>query len=88
MEKIMDHLGNTYDTLQEMCEVYGVSVNCYTKRIQRGASKRDALTMPSDKRFYKYNGHIFLCKSGLLAYAGLTERNSIRLLIRSKKYSS
>lgn len=85
MEKIMDHLGNTYDTLQEMCEVYGVSVNCYTKRIQRGASKRDALTMPSDKRFYKYNGHIFLSKSGLLAYAGLTESEFYKIADKVKK---
>ena len=85
MEKITDHLGNTYDTLQEMCEVYGVSVNCYTKRIQRGASKRDALTMPSDKRFYKYNGHIFLSKSGLLAYAGLTESEFYKIADKVKK---
>lgn len=85
MEKITDHLGNTYETLKDMCAEYGVSVNCYTKRMQRGVSKRDALTMPCDKHYYKYNGHIFLSKSGLLAYAGLNEGEFYKIADKVKK---
>ena len=29
------------------------------------------LTIPCNRRFYKYKGHIFTHKEGLLAYAGL-----------------
>lgn len=69
--KVFDHLGNEYPTLRAMCSAYGTTASCYLKRIERGASKRDALTIPCNRRFYKYKGHIFTHKEGLLAYAGL-----------------
>lgn len=53
--------------------------------MQRGASKRDALTMPCDKHYYKYNGHIFLSKNGLLAYAGLNEGEFYKIADKVKK---
>jgi len=67
-----DHLGEEHPSLKAMCEHYGISMSLYLNRRYNGASKRDALTLPiRRKRYYKYKGHIFKNKEGLLAYAGL-----------------
>lgn len=73
--KVFDHLGNEYPTLRAMCSAYGTTAACYLKRIERGASKRDALTVPTNRHFYKYQGHIFKNKAGLMAYAGVAEND-------------
>lgn len=70
-DSIQDHLGNSYPTLSAMCLAYGTTSSRYLKRREKGLSKRDALTIPCNRRFYKYKGHIFTHKEGLLAYAGL-----------------
>ena len=68
-----DHLGNSYPSISVMCKHYGISIAAYTYRINNGWSKKNALTIPwGRRRHYKYRGHIFTCKEGLLAYAGLT----------------
>ena len=39
-----DHLGNTYDSLEAMCDTYNISVEEYLKRIQKHWTLEDALT--------------------------------------------
>lgn len=71
-----DHLGEEYPSLKAMCEHYGISMSLYLNRRYNGASKRDALTLPiRRKRYYKYQGHIFKNKAGLMAYAGIAEND-------------
>lgn len=85
MTQVTDHKGNTYPSLKDMCDAYKISVNCFTKRLQRGATKREALTLPPDKNYYKYHGHIFVSKFGLLAYAGLNESEYCKIADQVKK---
>lgn len=40
---IMDHLGNVYNTVTEMCKHYGISLTLYMKRRERGKSIEEAL---------------------------------------------
>lgn len=41
-----DHLGNTYESLNEMCRAYGITRWMYQSRIENGWSVKDALTKP------------------------------------------
>lgn len=44
--KYKDHLGNRYDTLEEMCNHYNIRVQTYINRRNRGWSLEGALTRP------------------------------------------
>lgn len=41
-----DHLGNKYIQTKQMCDHYGIQLQTYMKRIQRGYSVKDALETP------------------------------------------
>lgn len=43
-KKCKDHLGNEYDSVQEMCAHYGILCKTYENRIYRGYSQERALT--------------------------------------------
>lgn len=45
--KCVDHLGNEYPSLSKMCKRYGIRVDTYTRRLERGFSVCDALTIPA-----------------------------------------
>ncbi len=45
-QKIVDHLGNTYDNLDEMCKAYGIIRRLYRQRERAGWSKEKILTTP------------------------------------------
>lgn len=45
---IKDHLGNTYRSIEEMCNHYGISDSTYSGRINNGYSVEEALTMKTD----------------------------------------
>lgn len=48
-----DHLGNKYDSEQEMCDKYGVSLTLFCKRLSRGYTLEKALTKPVRRRVGK-----------------------------------
>ena len=39
-----DHLGNTYNSMRDMCKAYGIDINTYCRRREKGLSVKDALT--------------------------------------------
>ena len=41
---IIDHLGNTYKSIEDMCKQYGVKTSVYVERIEKGLSIKEALT--------------------------------------------
>ena len=43
---VSDHLGNKFPSIKKLCEHYGISQASYTLRINRGMTKKDALTTP------------------------------------------
>lgn len=50
-KKCTDHLGNEYESISQMCEHYGISINLYIHRLGcENWSLKDVLTMPADKR--------------------------------------
>ena len=50
MSACVDHLGNVFDSLTEMCEFYGISLNTYYSRINLyGYTLEETLTTPINK---------------------------------------
>lgn len=45
-----DHLGNTFDDVNEMCRHYGISVNAYKARLRRGMDIETALTLRKESK--------------------------------------
>lgn len=61
---VMDHKGNTFPTMKEMCSSYGVSVGTYKYRLKQGWDLEAALTKPSGsgippKKVVDHNGTQF-----------------------------
>ena len=49
MQKIWkDHLGNEYSTLKEMCDAYGITIDLFCQRRNRGKSLKECLTGKGD----------------------------------------
>ena len=44
--KTTDHLGNEYNSVNEMCQKYNINKNTYIRRISMGMDKEAALTLP------------------------------------------
>lgn len=44
LKVVVDHLGNKYSSVAEMCNHYGVNFNVFKERLRRGWSVKDALT--------------------------------------------
>lgn len=42
-----DHLGRTSDSVEQMCQKYGISSHAYHDRMKRGWTMKDALTIPA-----------------------------------------
>ena len=56
---IKDHLGNTFQTLAEMCKHYNISTTSYRERLKKGLTQKDALTKPKTGfRGYKIKDHL------------------------------
>ena len=66
-EKWEDHLGNTYRTLKEMCDNYGVTPDLFCQRRARGKSKKECLTGKGDPIYIKdgveYYKNSEICKA-------------------------
>lgn len=48
-EKVTDHKGNRYSSVQKMCEVYGIKPDTYRYRVKQGWGKKEALTRTTRK---------------------------------------
>lgn len=51
--KILDHKGNEYATIANMCEFYGITLSTYNSRVRSGMTKEQALT----REVKKYSKH-------------------------------
>ncbi len=51
--KYYDHLGNGYKSKKEMCEHYQINVDVFTRRLTRGLSLKDALTISKSELYSK-----------------------------------
>ena len=48
-KKVKDCLGNSFDSISDMCRAYLIDKDTYHKRIKRGYTVEEALTTPEDK---------------------------------------
>ena len=53
---VRDHKGNSYPTIQSMCEAYGITASLYNSRIRRGKSLQEALETPLEDQRVEYEG--------------------------------
>lgn len=75
----LDHLGNKFKNVGEMCEHYHISRHIYDHRIRDGWSKKDALTTPSKRCIQDANGNTFasfaaMCKHHNINYGRTMSR--------------
>lgn len=54
-----DHLGRKFNSVQQMCEFWGIDRDCYISRIRYGWNKEKALTTGVNKRVSDYYGNNF-----------------------------
>ena len=50
--KCIDHKGNGFNSLEELCDFWGLSVKTFNKRIRDGLSLKDALELGLERRKY------------------------------------
>lgn len=76
----MDHLGNKYDTLKEMCKKYNISVGLYLYKLHCGMSVKDALTKQSltvkDHLGNEFNTVHQMCKYWGVSYGTYRNRRN------------
>lgn len=69
LKRCKDHLGNTFNSFEEMCKTYNKSKYTVSKRLERGMSLKDALTKEVAPKIYKdhlgneYNSFREMCKA-------------------------
>ena len=68
MAAIRDHTGKEFPDVRTMCAYHGVSTAMFYRSRKNGDPL--SVVLSSRRTHYKYNGHIFVHKEGLLAYAG------------------
>ena len=52
--QVMDHLGNIYGSISELCRFYNISTSSYQGRIERGWTLEEALTIPKQMYIGEY----------------------------------
>lgn len=68
MARVKDHNGKEFPDVRAMCAYHGVSTAVFYRAKGRGESL--AACLSPRRTYYRYNGHTFTHKEGLLAYAG------------------
>lgn len=71
----LDHLGNEFETLKDMCLYYGISKDTYRYRLKIGMDKEEALTKPLNYSVSKVSDHlgnIFNSKREMCRYWNIT----------------
>lgn len=68
-----DHLGNTFDTMKEMCEYHNISKGAFEQRIKKNWTLKDALTIPlKDETCTDHIGNEFPSITAMCKHYGLT----------------
>ena len=70
-----DHLGNSYNTVGEMCNHYNITIKAYYNRIARGHSLEDALLTPMNDKNSECQdpfGNVFSCHREMCEYYGIS----------------
>lgn len=70
----MDHLGNVFETEQNMCKYWKTPVYLYKQRIKSGKTIKEALTTPiaSEKKWKDHKGNKFSSKDAMCKYWNTT----------------
>ena len=74
IEDRTDHLGNIFETKDEMCKYWKINCGAYNRRKSKGWSKEKILTT-EQKRRYKWidhKGNIFNTRSEMLKFWGVS----------------
>jgi hypothetical protein len=74
MSKHKDHLGNPYNTLQDMCDYWKIKPNAYRARRKRGLSIEEALTIPLRCSCVDHLGKKFDSAKDMCEYWGVREK--------------
>ena len=69
-----DHLGNTFDSIHQMCTYHNVSVSGYRTRLARGRTQEEALASSSSrpKQVTDHCGNIFNSKTDMCKFYGIS----------------
>ena len=83
-KKCVDHLGNQYNSILDMCRHYNIEYRAFRARLKSGMSLADALTKPlpmytidkvcMDHKGNKFNSAIEMCKHYNIDYAVFKRR--------------
>lgn len=57
--KPSDHLGQVFDSLEEMCRYWGINTATYTYRLNSGWNKKDALEKPVKEQSSLYKSLLY-----------------------------
>ena len=82
-KKCKDHLGNEFESIQEMCDHYNINRNNYNTRIKNGWSTEKALTTPVNINFiYDHLGNKYKSIREICNVYNISEK-TFRLRMRS-----
>lgn len=84
----LDHLGNKFKTISDMCKHYNISRSIYDHRIRAGWSKQDALTTPPKRRIQDNNGNVFDSFADLCKFHNIDYGRSISRLKRNQNINT
>ena len=68
MARVKDHQGKEFPDVRAMCAYHGVSTGSFYRAKSRGEPL--AACLAPRRTHYRFRGHTFRHKEGLLAYAG------------------
>ena len=75
-KRIVDHEGNEFPSIEAMCKYWGIKKHSYEKRIKRGWSLEDTLTIPVGSKGVKkttdHEGNEFSSIIAMCRYWGIT----------------
>lgn len=88
---IVDHLGNTYKNISEMCKAYNISTDIYYRRRRNGKDLKFSLTAPKysyltrpDVIVHDHLGNVFRSKSDMCEYYNIPYASFIDKIKRGK----
>lgn len=78
-KKVKDHLGNSFNSIRDMCRFWNTTEHVYTSRVSNGMSVKDALTKPirrgggirKELKYTDFNGNSFTTKEAMCRANGV-----------------
>ena len=71
---VVDHLGNEYRTIKDLCQRYGIRPDTYCQRRKRGWSLEETLTGRAKQPVKDHNGKTYDCMQTMLKEYGLDRK--------------